>query len=106
ETKEAAPVTGKPWTRHYDPDVPASLVYPIVPLQAMPRRRGGEPPELDRDDLLHAQALVQKYLGRRMAVRQRAAPSRVEDRRPRRAGPAELAAVRDRLLWGAACGRG
>ena len=35
ETKEAAPVTGKPWTRHYDPDVPASLVYPSVPLQAM-----------------------------------------------------------------------
>src|SRR5438309_11803848 len=35
ETKEAAPVTGKPWTRHYDPDVPASLVYPRVLLQAM-----------------------------------------------------------------------
>src|SRR5713101_8567540 len=35
ETKETAPVSGKPWTRHYDPDVPASLVYPSVPLQAM-----------------------------------------------------------------------
>ena len=35
EVKEAAPVSGKPWTRHYDPDVPASLVYPNVPLQAM-----------------------------------------------------------------------
>src|SRR2546421_2680328 len=35
ETKEAAPVAGKPWTRPYDPDVPASLVYPRVPLQAM-----------------------------------------------------------------------
>src|SRR5256712_13681791 len=35
EVKEAAPVSGKPWTRHYDPDVPASLVYPRVPLQAM-----------------------------------------------------------------------
>src|SRR5438093_864722 len=35
ETKEAAPVSGKPWTRHYDPDVPASLIYPRVPLQAM-----------------------------------------------------------------------
>ena len=35
ETKEAAPVSGRPWTRHYDPDVPASLVYPSVPLQAM-----------------------------------------------------------------------
>ena len=35
ETKEAAPVSGKPWTRHYDPDVPGSLVYPRVPLQAI-----------------------------------------------------------------------
>src|SRR5881628_347614 len=35
ETKEAAPMNGRPWTRHYDPDVPASLVYPSVPLQAM-----------------------------------------------------------------------
>ena len=35
ETREAAPASGKPWTRHYDPDVPASLVYPKVPLQAM-----------------------------------------------------------------------
>jgi len=35
ETKEAAPISGKPWTRHYDPDVPASLVYPRVPLQAI-----------------------------------------------------------------------
>src|SRR5438094_1221324 len=35
ETKEAAPVSGRPWTRHYDPDVPASLLYPSVPLQAM-----------------------------------------------------------------------
>jgi long-chain acyl-CoA synthetase len=35
EVKEAAPVSNKPWTRHYDPDVPASLVYPSVPLQAM-----------------------------------------------------------------------
>jgi hypothetical protein len=42
ETKEAAPVSGKPWTRHYDPDVPASLVYPRVPLQAMLDR--GSPP--------------------------------------------------------------
>src|SRR6267143_5925323 len=35
ETKEAAPVSGRPWTRHYDPGVPASLNYPAVPLQAM-----------------------------------------------------------------------
>src|SRR5256885_13413930 len=35
ETKEAAPISGKPWTRHYDPDVPGSLVDPRVPLQAI-----------------------------------------------------------------------
>jgi len=35
EAKEAAPLNGRPWTRHYDPDVPASLIYPSVPLQAM-----------------------------------------------------------------------
>src|SRR5690349_5591485 len=35
ETKVAAPATGKPWTRHYDPDVPASLEYPKVLLQTM-----------------------------------------------------------------------
>src|SRR5437899_12924339 len=35
ETKETAPVSGKPWTRHYDPDVPATLVYPRVVLQAL-----------------------------------------------------------------------
>jgi long-chain acyl-CoA synthetase len=35
EVKETAPYSGRPWTRHYDPDVPASLVYPRVPLQAL-----------------------------------------------------------------------
>jgi long-chain acyl-CoA synthetase len=35
ESKEAAPRSGWPWTRNYDPDVPASLVYPPVPLQAL-----------------------------------------------------------------------
>ncbi len=33
--KEAAPVTGKPWTRFYDPGVPAALEYPPVTLHAM-----------------------------------------------------------------------
>src|SRR2546430_6514456 len=33
--KVAARVSGRQWTGHYDPDVPASLVYPSVPLQAM-----------------------------------------------------------------------
>src|SRR5213594_3281284 len=35
EVKETAPLNGRPWTRHYDPGVPASLNYPAVPLQAM-----------------------------------------------------------------------
>jgi long-chain acyl-CoA synthetase len=35
ETKETAPLGSRPWTRHYDPGVPASLNYPAVPLQAM-----------------------------------------------------------------------
>ena len=35
EAKEGAPLAGRPWTAHYDPGVPASLVYPSVPLQAI-----------------------------------------------------------------------
>src|SRR2546430_4075722 len=35
EVKETAPLIGRPWTRHYDPGVPASLVYPAVSLQAI-----------------------------------------------------------------------
>src|SRR3977135_4132053 len=35
EVKDLAPLTGRPWTRHYDPGVPATLVYPQVPLQAL-----------------------------------------------------------------------
>src|SRR5256886_6301482 len=35
EVKDTAPLTERPWTRHYDPGVPATLVYPQVPLQAM-----------------------------------------------------------------------
>jgi len=35
EPKELAPLTGRPWTRHYDPGVPATLRYPDVPLQAL-----------------------------------------------------------------------
>jgi len=34
ETKDSAPLTGRPWTAHYDPGVPATLRYPDVPLQA------------------------------------------------------------------------
>src|SRR5438874_10771010 len=35
EVKETAPLIGRSWTRHYDPGVPASLVYPAVSLQAI-----------------------------------------------------------------------
>jgi len=35
EVKDTAPLTERPWTRHYDPGVPATLIYPKVPLQAM-----------------------------------------------------------------------
>src|SRR5947209_13271324 len=35
EVKDLAPLAERPWTRHYDPGVPASLNYPAVPLQAM-----------------------------------------------------------------------
>src|SRR5438034_10569126 len=35
EPNELAPLTGRPWTRHYDPGVPATLRYPDVPLQAL-----------------------------------------------------------------------
>src|SRR5256886_7482549 len=35
EVKDTAPLTERPWTRHYDPGVPATLVYPKVPLQAV-----------------------------------------------------------------------
>jgi len=35
EPKELAPLTGRPWTRHYDPGIPAMLRYPDVPLQAL-----------------------------------------------------------------------
>lgn len=35
EPKDAAPLAGRPWTRHYDPGVPATLVYPDVPLHSL-----------------------------------------------------------------------
>jgi long-chain acyl-CoA synthetase len=33
--KDAAPMAGRPWTRHYDPGVPATLRYPDVTLHAL-----------------------------------------------------------------------
>src|SRR5919204_5710188 len=35
EVKDTAPLAGRPWTRHYDPGVPATLVYPRVTLDAL-----------------------------------------------------------------------
>ena len=35
EAKDLAPLAGRAWTRHYDRGVPATLVYPEVPLQAL-----------------------------------------------------------------------
>jgi len=35
--KDPAPLEGRPWTRHYDPMVPATLVYPPVALPALLR---------------------------------------------------------------------
>lgn len=35
EPKDAAPLAGRPWTRQYDPGVPATLSYPDVPLHAL-----------------------------------------------------------------------
>src|SRR5687768_17859737 len=33
--KDAAPMAGRPWTRHYDPGVPATLSYPDVTFHAL-----------------------------------------------------------------------
>jgi long-chain acyl-CoA synthetase len=33
--KDAAPMAGRPWTKHYDPGVPATLIYPDVTLHAL-----------------------------------------------------------------------
>ena len=35
QAKDAAPMAGRPWTRHYDPGVPATLRYPDVTLHAL-----------------------------------------------------------------------
>src|SRR2546425_1505787 len=44
EVKDRAPLAERPWTRHYDPGVPATLVYPKVPLQAMLDDAAESPP--------------------------------------------------------------
>ncbi len=35
--KDPAPLADRPWTKHYDPMVPATLVYPQIPLTALMR---------------------------------------------------------------------
>ena len=35
--KDAAPLAARPWTRHYDPGVPATLEYPPIALNALLR---------------------------------------------------------------------
>jgi len=35
QPKDAAPLPGRPWTRHYDPGVPATLNYPDVTVHAL-----------------------------------------------------------------------
>ncbi len=43
--KDAAPLATRPWTKHYDPGVPATLEYPRIPLTSLMRatveRRAG-----------------------------------------------------------------
>ncbi len=57
--KEASPLASRPWTRHYDPGVPASLVYPEVTLQAM----------LDAAADAHPDATATIFFGRRRSYR-------------------------------------
>ena len=35
QAKDAAPMAGRPWTRHYDTGVPATLTYPDVTMHAL-----------------------------------------------------------------------
>ena len=34
-SKDAAPTAARPWTKHYDPGVPATLSYPDVTMHAL-----------------------------------------------------------------------
>ncbi|MGH2499708.1 MAG: long-chain-fatty-acid--CoA ligase [Candidatus Limnocylindria bacterium] len=44
ETKDPAPLASRPWTRHYDAGVPATLRYPRVPLHALLADAAGSHP--------------------------------------------------------------
>jgi long-chain acyl-CoA synthetase len=59
EPKDAAPLSGRPWTRHYDPGVPATLEYPDVPLHAL----------LEDAARSHTDATATVFHGRRRSYR-------------------------------------
>ena len=59
EPRELAPLAGRPWTVHYDPGVPASLVYPSAPLQAI----------LDETAAEHPNATATIFFNRRRSYR-------------------------------------
>ncbi len=42
--KDPAPLAARPWTKHYDPMVPATLVYPRIPLTALLRATATQHP--------------------------------------------------------------
>jgi long-chain acyl-CoA synthetase len=42
--KDAAPLASRPWTRHYDPGVPATLVYPRIALNELLRATASRSP--------------------------------------------------------------
>ncbi len=56
---DASPVPDRPWTRHYDPGVPASLAYPEVTLTAL----------LDAAADAHPNATATIFFGRRRSYR-------------------------------------
>ncbi len=43
--KEPAPLAARPWTAHYDPAVPATLIYPRIPLTALMREAAQRYPD-------------------------------------------------------------
>ena len=101
--------TSDPGSPSYPSDVPARPRLPAGPADPAARRRGGGFPSRSRsrpspvlgrqpDDLPPAAR-------RRRPVRRRPCRARRATGRPGRAGPAELPAVRDRVLRGAAARR-
>ncbi len=44
--KDPSPLGSRPWTRHYDPGVPATLIYPRIPLTAFLRATAQRSPDV------------------------------------------------------------